>query len=120
MSYRLPCLLFILTSALLATSAAAGFHFKPEVKARATVQFLGSTPGKYALVGDNGAIFEPTNLKPSYQIDGSRVRFTAQVLVTPAPLISGARVVRITSIRSLPSAEFKLPPAARPEIPRLP
>ena len=86
--------------------------------------YLGSTqtPGASIelVVGDNGAIFEPTNLKPSYQIDGSRVRFTAQVLVTPAPLISGARVVRITSIRSLPSAEFKLPPAARPEIPRLP
>lgn len=120
MSYRWPCLLLSLAAALLAPPASAAFHFKPEVKARATVQFLGSAPGKYALVADNGIIFEPTNLQRNYQIDGARVRFTAKALLRPAPLITGARVVRITSIHSLPSGEFRLPPAARREIPRLP
>jgi hypothetical protein len=124
MCYRLRfflrCLMLGLLSVLLIPMAQAKFHLKQEVNARATVQFLGSSSGKYALVADNGSIFEPTNLKRIYQADGTRVKFTAKFLVSPAPLIAGARVVKITSIHSLPASEFRLPPAVRPGIPKLP
>lgn len=124
MPYRLlcfvHCFVLCLLTALLAPTAQAGFHLKPEVNARATVQLLGAAPGKFALVADNGTIFEPTNLKRIYQADGTRVRFTAKVLVRPAPLIAGARVVRITRIHSLPADAIRTPPAAYPGIPKRP
>lgn len=124
MSYRLRCfvrcLVLVLLSALLTPMAQAKFYLRPEVNARATVQFLGSSTGKYALVADNGSIFEPINLKRIYQSDGTRVKFTAKILVRPAPQIAGARVVRITSIHSLPASAIMPPPAGRPGIPKPP
>ena len=114
----LPCFALGLLSP--PPASAAQFGFRQEVSARATVQFLGAASGKYALLADNGAVFEPTNLKRIYQVDGTRVRFTAKLMVRPAPQIAGARVVRITSIRSLPASSIRTPPAGYRGIPTRP
>ena len=44
-----------------------------------TVKFLSLEGGFFAIVGDDGVAYDPTNLPSGFQRDGLRVRFEARL-----------------------------------------
>lgn len=118
---RIAILLFLLLAGL-AVQAQARQPEQEVFSGVGTIRYLGLATHKYAIVADDGAIFEPTGLKKQFAIDNLRVRFSARLLYKPAPLIAGARTVRITRIRALQSGKdhFDSPDHHKLTQPRLP
>ena len=120
---RIATLLLLLLLAGLVAPAQARQPEQEVFSGVGTIRYLGLATHKYAIVADDGAILEPTSLKQQFAIDNLRVRFSARLLYKPAPLIAGARVVKITKIRALQSAQDHLDIAGatrKPATPRLP
>jgi hypothetical protein len=71
------------------------------VSGTGTVKYVELEGGFYGIVGDDNKQYEPMNLEQTYQQDGLRVRFQAEIRQDIASIYMWGTIIELTKIEIL-------------------